>query len=406
MTKNIALDHPWLDRSPLLLLDGYRFSERRRRDAEDVTPTRVAGARALIVRGAEAAAWFYGDEALRRRDAVPGLVAQPLFGPGAVHTLDGEHHAVRKHWFVDVLDAEAVRASTARLGTAWREEVSGWDGEVDVFERASAVLTRVAVERAGLAVDPRGWEPLRRDLVAMVDGFGAVAGPRHQRARAARARTQAWVVDQVRAARHGTEVSGLVRAVADLRDEDGRQVAAEVAATELLNVVRPQVAVAWLVAGGARALDEHPALRSALADGTLSPIDVAQEVRRTTPFVPLLAARAGRDTRWGDVKVPAGTLVVLDVWGTDHDPRSWARPEVFDPLRYARERVTAVNLVPQGGGSRERGHRCPGEDLTLAYLSVMLPELARSGAVVHEGRVSLRRMPPRPQCRAQVEQRR
>ena len=106
------------------------------------------------------------------------------------------------------------------------------------------------------------------------------------------------------------------------------------------------------------------------------------------------------------MKVPAGTLVVLDVWGTDHDPRSWARPEVFDPLRYARERVTAVNLVPQGGGSRERGHRCPGEDLTLAYLSVMLPELARSGAVVHEGRVSLRRMPPRPQCRARVEQRR
>lgn len=392
--------HPLVDRSPLLLLEGYRFAERRRRrDDEDLTPTRVSGSRAVLVRGAAAAQWFYTDPVLRRADALPGLVTQPLFGPGAVHALDAAAHGARKAWFVDVVDAAMVRERAEDLAVQWAQEVGGWSGHVDVFRRASTVLTRVALDGAGLPVGPTGLDARRRDLLAMVDGFGSV-GPRHLRARTARARSQAWVVGLLRQVRRGEADSALLSAALDLRDEHGGPVDETTAATEVLNVVRPQVAVSWLVAGGAVALARHPDVRRGVARGDVDPFALAQEVRRTVPFVPMLAARAGRDTTWQGTRVREGTLVVLDVWGTDHDPRAWDRPRTFDPGRFAHRHPTPFDLVPQGGGSRETGHRCPGEDLTLAYLAVMLPELARSSADVVEPPSDLRRMPPRPRCRA------
>ena len=89
-----------------------------------------------------------------------------------------------------------------------------------------------------------------------------------------------------------------------------------------------------------------------------------------------LAERATRDLQVGGVTVPEGTLLVLDVWGTNNDPRVWHEPRTFDPGRQARTPVTAYNLVPQGGGDRHTGHRCPGEDLTLVLLTELVPRLA------------------------------
>ena len=96
---------PRIDRSPLLLRDGYRFAQRRRTTpGEDATRTRLAGSRAVVVRGPRAVEFFYMDPVLERSSAIPQPVMHPLFGPGAVHGLDGPAHASRKSWFNDVLD--------------------------------------------------------------------------------------------------------------------------------------------------------------------------------------------------------------------------------------------------------------------------------------------------------------
>ena len=163
-----------------------------------------------------------------------------------------------------------------------------------------------------------------------------------------------------------------------------------------MNLVRPLVPVTWLVSGLARRLAAEHALRDRMED-PFAAVEVAQEVRRTTPFVPFLAARATRELDWEGVRVPRGTLVVLDVWGTDHDARAWNRPYDFDPDRYQRSPVTPYNLVPQGGGRVADGHRCPGEDLTLAALVTLGRRLAETPYGSRTEPPSLRRMPPEPE---------
>lgn len=92
------------------------------------------------------------------------------------------------------------------------------------------------------------------------------------------------------------------------------------------------------------------------------------EIRRHTPFVPVLAARAIRSTNVGGTAIPAGQRVLLDVFGVDHDERLWPRPGEFDPDRFAGRDIDPFELVPQGGGDHATGHRCPGEWATTALL--------------------------------------
>ena len=56
-------------------------------------------------------------------------------------------------------------------------------------------------------------------------------------------------------------------------------------------------------------------------------------------------------------------------------------------------------LVPQGGGDPRTGHRCPGEQITVALLAALAPRLARLPADIPADQdlsISLRRIPARP----------
>ena len=68
--------------------------------------------------------------------------------------------------------------------------------------------------------------------------------------------------------------------------------------------------------------------------------------------------------------------MLLDLYGTDHDPRLWERPGEFWPDRFRGRDIGAFALIPQGGGDLERGHRCPGEWTTIALLRVAVQVLA------------------------------
>ncbi len=61
---------------------------------------------------------------------------------------------------------------------------------------------------------------------------------------------------------------------------------------------------------------------------------------------------------------------------TDHDPRLWDRPEEFRPDRFRGRDIGAFELIPQGGGDLDQGHRCPGEWTTIELLKVAVRVLA------------------------------
>ena len=354
-------------------------------------PVRMAGRRALLVRGEDGVRLFYDTLLFRRRHAVPAVVASPLFGRGAVHGLDDHAHTHRKAVFLACLDSPGVAALVDAVDASWEHRESRWQPgqHVRVFDEAVEILGDAVLTWA--RVEPRPGPGAAPDLATMVEGFGSARVSEGVRRRLARRRCEAWA--------EAVAVIGcqLTRAT----DLDGAPLDERTAAVELLNLLRPTVAVAWFVAFAAVALAEHPELRDRLRTDGGEPAwreAFAHELRRAYPFVPVLAARARSSMTWQGHRLPQGHRLVLDVWGTNHVEKRWADPDEFRPERFVDETFTAFDFVPQGGGDPVDGHRCPGEPATVRILARCSQRLADLDYEVApaDRQFSMRRMPTRP----------
>ncbi|WP_405085649.1 cytochrome P450 [Microbispora sp. NBC_01389] len=378
---------PLLDTTLLLLLEGYAWLPARWREAQgEMIRTRLLGQRAVVLRGPDAVRFFYDDNHVQRAPALPEPIKSTLFGHGAVHSLDQAAHRARKAMFMGLMTPESVASLVRETTAAWDEAVAAWPGrgEVVLFDEAARVLTTGVCRWAGIPLGEEEAGPLAADLVAMVDGFGS-PGARHWRARGARARREAWlaeIVEQVR--RGGSRVpptsapTSALGVVAAHQEPDGEPLAPRLAAVELLNLVRPTVAVAWFLTFAAHAMHHWPVTRVRLnddLDGTYAEA-FAHEVRRFYPFVPFVAGKAVKDLTWKGEPILADWLVLLDVWGQNHDPALWPNPCSFDPRRFVGREIGPYDLIPQGGGDPAAGHRCPGEPVAVGLLEALAPRLA------------------------------
>ena len=390
-----------VDRTVDLIRTGYPWGERVRQGRAAVS-TRVLGRRAAVVGGPEGVRRFY-DPRLRRRGAFPLAVKLVLFGPGTVHGLDDAEHRLRKAMLLGVITPESVAELGERAQREWASAIEGWAGreQVVLFDEAVQVLAASVIPWAGIPIGPEELALRGRQLATVLHGF---ATPGRAYARAVRARWQVgrWAAQLVRGTRAGQirpPAGSALAAVAAARDTRGKLLPLRTAATELLNVVRPTVAVAWFVAFAGAALHEHPRWRERIAGGDGAAAEAfVQEVRRLYPFVPVLAARARCAQEVLGVRVPRGGLVVLDVHGTDHDPAQWPDPDRFDPNRFLQGPMDPDALVPQGGGDVSTGHRCPGEGVTLTMLAVAVRALAglTRSFPPQDLRFDLSRIPTRP----------
>jgi fatty-acid peroxygenase len=400
---------PHLDDTLGLAVGGYAWlpALRGRSAGDAVVRTRLLGRRAVALRGPAAVSFFYDESHVRRHAAVPEPVQGTLMGHGAIHTLDGDRHRRRKAMFLSVLtDRRQVRDLTDRVAAAWDDAVPSWAGRprVVLFDQAAQVISRGVFAWAGVPVEASEVPGLAADLTALVDGFGTL-GPRHWRARRARGRLERrleTLIDRVRAGDVRPPADSALSVVAHFTDVDGERLDSRHAAVELLNVLRPTVAVSWFVAFAAHALHRWPEHRSRLQTGDLAyAVAFAQEVRRFYPFAPFVGGLAVRDLTWQGERIPAGSMVLLDLYGQNHDENLWPQPYRFDPQRFTDREPGRDELVPQGGGDPAAGHRCPGEDVTLALLSTLAIRLARLDYEVPDQdlTISLRRIPALPRSR-------
>ena len=393
-----------LDDSLNLLAKGYAWlPDERRAAGRRTVRARLAGMRAVALEGPDAARFFYDEDHVRRAGALPEPVSGTLFGKGGVHHLDGHPHRVRKSMFVALLMGDGVGPLVERTTATWDDAVAAWSqrGSIVLFEEAAKVLAGSVTRWAGIPVTDDEVPALARDLLALVDGF-ATGGPRHWRARRARGRREAWLAQLVRDVREGRTTvpeGSAVDVVAHHRDADGEQLEPRVAAVELINVIRPTVAIAWFVAFSAHALIRRPEHRKRLADGDPAFAEAfAHEVRRFYPFAPFLGGRAPRQVEWDGQRIPQGSMVLLDLYGQNHDEELWGDPYAFRPERFLGHDIGAFELIPQGGGDPRTGHRCPGEQITVAQLAALAVRLARLQFDVPEQdlSISLRRIPAKP----------
>lgn len=411
------------DRTLALAADPYRYIGRTCR-VHDVAAfeTNLLLQPAVCMRGAAAARLFYDEAHLRRAGAAPEPLRATLFGAGAVQSLDGVAHRQRKGFFLAVTRPDRVAALARRTRLEWDRAIVRWTRarSIQLYAEARVVLTRAVFGWAGVPLAERDVKRRTRQIAAL---FDAAAGnpARHVAARLARRGLESWLAALVRDVRAGAvtpPAGSALEEIAFWPDENGRPLPSRVAAVELLNVLRPTVAVAVYVVFAAHALTRYPAWQDALAaaaerrtgpsaNGSNASHDAvltafAQEVRRAYPFFPAVMARARHDFTWGGVRFGAGDRVLLDLYGTNHDPALWRDPQSFRPERFLGDAPPPFAFVPQGGGDVATGHRCPGEGITLALMKVAIDVLTRRvrfGVPRQDLRIDYHRLPALPRDR-------
>lgn len=363
-----------------LLADPYRYLQQlmAARDS-DALQLRLMGEPTLCIAGGEAVDFFYDAERIQRRHAAPEPLRATLFGKGGVQGLDGSEHRHRKALFLQMLNPASVAALVARTRREWLIELARWQNcdELNLYRALQPLLTAAVCNWAGLPLAPQERQLRTRQLVSMFDeAAGGLVG--HLRSRWRRREAEAWArqcVEAVRGNRRQPPDDSVLALVARHRDERGALLPADIAAVELLNVLRPVVAVFVFMVSVAHALQEHPSWARRLrdrADGD-DALRFVQEIRRHYPFFPLLAGRTRGLVKWRSARIPAGMRVILDVHGTNHSARDWVEPDRFEPERW---HSFAAGLprafVPQGGAQAAGGHRCPGEDLAVQLMLLTL----------------------------------
>jgi fatty-acid peroxygenase len=363
-----------LDVSLALLRDPYRFIARRCREyGVDSFQARLMLRPTIFMTGPASARLFYDESRFTRRGAAPGPMVATLLGRGGVQNLDGEMHRRRKRMFLDLLTPERVQDLTGRTLAEWRAAARRWEGRsrVVLFDEAREVLARAVCGWAGVELDEAEVPQRTRQLSLMFDGAGA-RGFKHLRARRDRKLAEIWASNVIQAVRDGRLSPAPDTAlfmVAHHRDANDQAMDLHTAAVELLNVLRPTVAVSVFVTFAAHALHLNPACGSCLdAEGETYAQCFVQEVRRFYPFFPAAVALVREDFEHEGRRYPKGRRVMLDLYGTDRDPRTWTAPEMFDPDRFRTREENPYDFIPQGGGKYASHHRCAGEPLTIELM--------------------------------------
>lgn len=397
-----------IDSTLALLTDGYAFIAKRCKALQaDAFETRLMLRRVICAMGEDAAAMFYTPGRFTRQHAMPPTALMLLQDRGSVQLLDGDAHRRRKQMFMSLMSAAQLQRFTAILERHWQSRLDAWAAMESMVlqHEAESLFCSATCEWAGVPLTEAAVRQRAREFAAMIDGAGAI-GPRHWRGLRLRARTEQWMHDTIDAVRAGhitVPEDSAVRIIAAHRDADGRLLDTKTAAVELLNVLRPAVAIARYVTFAALALHSYPSCRQALAFDDDDYLDwFVQEVRRFYPFFPAVGGRVLREFEWRGTRFAEGTWVLLDLYGTNHDARIWGDPQVFRPERFRHWNGSPFAFIAQGGGAFDSGHRCAGESMTVQALKTAVRLLACAmefDVPEQDLRIDLARMPALPASR-------
>ena len=303
MPRPIPRDESF-DATLALIRDPYGFVRKRcQRYGSDLFETRLLLRRTICMTGPEATRLFYDPDRFVRRGVMPERIRSTLLGRGGVQGLDGEAHRHRKRMFMSLMSPERIAELGELTAGILRVHAPKWASRerVVLYDELPEVLTRAVCAWSGVPLAEAEVGRRSRELTAMFDGAGAI-GPRHWRSRLARRRGERWIaelVQRVRAGRLDPPEGSALRVIALHRDLEGKPLDPRVSAVEVINVLRPTVAVSVFITLAAHALHRHPEGRRRLRAGEAGYADLfVQEVRRFYPFFPAVMARTRRDFEW------------------------------------------------------------------------------------------------------------
>lgn len=381
--KNEVPHEDGIDHTLSFLREGYLYIPNRRLSFHsDIFETRLLGKKAICMGGKQAAEVFYDTEKFKRMGATPKRVVQSFFGNNSVQTLDGDAHKHRKDMLMSIMSDDSLQKLTDIANAQWENALDQW-GQMDkviLYEEVKELMCRIACQWAGVPLQEEEVKSRTKDLAALFESAAAV-GPAYWAGRNARNRVDQWIgelIDGVRSGEVNAPENTAFHIFSWHRDLDGKLLDTETAAVEIVNILRPIVAIAIFINFLALALHHHPQEREKLQPAEeKQTLMFIQETRRFYPFFPLIVALVKEDFSWGSYAFKKGTLTLLDLYGTNHDPNMWGNPDVFHPERFADWEGSPFGFIPQGGGDYWLGHRCAGEWVTLEMMKVSVDYLAK-----------------------------
>lgn len=367
--------------------EGYLLLSELRKEANaPVVKARLFNKEVIAIYGKEAAKKFYDPRNFKREGAMPKIVLKTLFGENGVQTLDGQAHEHRKTIFMDLMTPKRMEEYHRILDKNLTQKLDRQQGQFELFDLAKDVLFRSICEWAGIDLSQltkKEVDQLAEYQISMISS--AVTNPAtHIKGVDNRKKSEKWAQSLIENARinpvAGKEDVALY-AFAKATDDHGELLPIDVAAVELLNVIRPTVALTVWIALMGHALFSRPDIYQRLhAEFDQLQDSFIQEMRRYYPFFPMLPAFAIQDVEVDGYLIPKDSWVVLDLYGTNHDDRMIETPEVFRISRYlGKEKHISYDeeyeMIAQGGGEFKTMHRCAGEWITLHTLRVFSDQL-------------------------------
>lgn len=364
----------------------------------------------LCFYGSDAAALFYDAQKFEWRNALPKRFRQTSIGDGGVRAPDGAAHGQRIEMLMSLVTTERIYALTSFVANCWQQCSNRWQQlpAVILQDQAREVLCRAACMWAGVPLREEEVRQRAADFCAMTDALGAL-GSRHHSGEKARKRTEAWIMDIVANQRRqgGAPAYSALHAIASFRNAGGQMLDGREAAVDLINLILPIIAISTFIAFAALALHQCPDSAERIQDGdTYYTECFIQEVRRFYPFTPFIGARVREEFMWKGYTFPQGTLVLLDIYGTNHDADRWHHPDQFMPERFYRWEGDRYAYIPYGGGSPLLDHRREGEALTSEVLKTSICHLTRHisyNVPPQDLTVDLTRIPAAPKSGVVIE---
>lgn len=396
------------DSTLAFLAEGYPFISRRcQRFRSDIFATRLMLHKVFCMLGEEAARVFYQAGRLTRRGAMPTTALWLLQDTGSVALLDEEAHHRRKQMFMALMTPAHLQQFVDIMTEEWHIALRKWAAmdTVVLLDAVQEILCRAVCKWSGVPLTDAEAPQRTAEFAAMIDGAGSI-GLRNWRGQLLRGRTERWIsamIAQVRDSKLDVPEGSAFHAIAWHRSGDGNLLSRQVATVEVLNVLRPTVAIALYVVFAALALHEYPQGRQRLTAGDEAYLPCfVQEVRRFYPFFPCIGGRVEEEFTWRGQHFPRHTWFLLDLYGTNHDPRLWEEPDTFQPERFRHWQENAYSFLPQGGGEHAIHHRCAGEWMTIECMkrAVSLLTTAMQYDVPGQNlQINLSRIPALPQSR-------
>ena len=379
MSQNKMPKERGIDKSISFMREGYLYILNRRRSFHsDVFETRLLGKKAICMGGKEAAEIFYDTEKFERKNAFPKRVLDTLLGRGSVLSQDGNAHMHRKAMFMAVMTSNELDRLKILTKEEWQSAIDQWTTkkQIVLYDEAIVMMTKVACRWAGVPL-PNNAKEIKEiaQMLASLFESPASLGITFLKGKEARNDAESWIVElvtQVRDQKLAPEKNTALYQFSMAQDENENLLPSPIVAVEILNILRPIVAISVYICFVALAIHHHPEEAGKVRGSEDYAQMFIQEVRRYYPFFPAILAIVKKDFTWKDFQFKKGTLTMLDVYGTNHDPKLWDNPDLFQPERFNNWDGTPFNFIPQGGGDHYLGHRCAGEWITIDVMKISL----------------------------------